>query len=190
MPINGVPVLNQFADKFFVNSSIATATATFRGSYDATVYNPHKVVSIEENADFTTKLAHGYYDVKTFEHNLPTKYTNQIIYEEAITVATLAALEQIQDPDTTKIYYVEENYKHYRYNLKDITWVETSDKPVIFHLTAVDGWTPNIEIHPYTKGDTYAKGYYKFYYDKAQGENPETPNVDTTDEAAKTAWLN
>ena len=37
-------ILNEFADKFFVNSSIATATATFRGSYSFVDYGFEEVI--------------------------------------------------------------------------------------------------------------------------------------------------
>ena len=75
MPVGNDIVLNEFADKFFVNSSIATSTATYRGSFSAIDYAPHMCELITPNNldDYT---------IIEYKHNLPTKYTNQIIFDD------------------------------------------------------------------------------------------------------------
>lgn len=49
-------VLNEFADKFFVNSSIATATATFRGSYSFIDYGFEEVTLKIDEEDKVSEL--------------------------------------------------------------------------------------------------------------------------------------
>ena len=80
IPVGNDIVLNEFADKFFVNSSIATSTATYRGSFSAIDYNPHMVEKITGSALTDILNNPDNYNIIECNNNLPTKYTNQFIF--------------------------------------------------------------------------------------------------------------
>lgn len=84
MPVGNDIVLNEFADKFFVNSSIATSTATYRGSFSAIDYNPHMVEKITGSTLTDILNNPDNYNIIECNNNLPTKYTNQFIFVQDV----------------------------------------------------------------------------------------------------------
>jgi len=133
--INNEVVPNEFADKFFVNSSIATATATYRGVVTPEDYNP-KTVNVAKTDPELELEEVDLTDPNTTE-SFPLYYLDQdvkkiykVTYSENIPInETIIEEKGIQENDTIYVWYTFEDNGGQEINPNDwdqmSTWLNT-----------------------------------------------------------------
>lgn len=187
--IGNKEVYNQFADKFFVNSSISSATATFRGSYsfreygfeesEPTIneYESALPTNLTKDNEFTVgKFSNKYYIV--LEKETASEEDNEVEYywaevKEAGTLGELpyaymvtgeygaAVAYNENKEEISRIWYKKKAFNTVNYD--DATeWLNGYTKKLI-----VDG-----EVEDFTKLPSAAKDYYhKIYSTSTDGKH-------------------